>query len=126
MPARIGIDETSLKMRHDYVTAICDLDARKAGGVMYVADDRKETSVTPLFERLGQWGRRAIKHIAMDMFPPNINAARAALDEAEQRIGFDKFRIAEHLGDAVNQIRLQEHRALTAGGDHRLARTKYN
>ena len=126
MPARIGIDETSFQKRHEYVTVICDLDAPKGSGVLYVADDRKASSVEPFFERIGQWGRRAIKHIAMDMFPPYINAARAALDEAEKKIVFDKFHIAKHLGEAVNQVRLQEHRALKAAGDHRLARTKYS
>ena len=68
MPARIGIDETSFQKRHEYVTVICDLDAPKGGGVLYVADDRKETSVTQFFESLGQWGRRAIKEMAMSLW----------------------------------------------------------
>ena len=60
MPARIRIDERSFQKRHEYVTVVCDLDAPKDNGVLVVADDRNETSVTPFFERLGQWGRRAI------------------------------------------------------------------
>ena len=38
---RIGVDETSFQKRHEYVTFVCDLDGTQ-GGVLCVADDRKE------------------------------------------------------------------------------------
>ena len=36
-PERIGVNETSLRKRHDYVTVVSDHDE---GSVLYVADDR--------------------------------------------------------------------------------------
>jgi len=38
---------------------------------------------------------------------------------------FDKFHVAQHLGDAVDQVRKQEHRARTGAGDPILKGTKY-
>lgn len=124
-PVRVGVDETSFQKRHEYVTVVCDLDARKGAGVLFVADDRKESSLAPFFEQIGAWGRYGIEHVAMDMHQPFINATRAALADADRKIVFDKFHIAQHLGDAVNAIRIAEHRDLRANGDHRLAGTKH-
>ncbi len=124
-PVRIGVDETSFQKHHEYVTVVCDVDAPKGTGVLFVADDRKEASLAPFFEQTGAWGRHGIEHVAMDMHQPFINATRAALADADSRIVFDKFHVAKHLGDAVNDVRIAEHRALRAKGDHRLTGTKY-
>ena len=37
----------------------------------------------------------------------------------------DRFHVAKHLGDAVNRVRAEEHRALAAEGDLRLKKTRY-
>jgi transposase len=39
-PERIGVDETSFQKRHEYVTAVVDLDRPR---VLHVADHREET-----------------------------------------------------------------------------------
>ena len=124
-PVRFGVDETSFQKRHEYVTVVCDLDAPKGAGVLYVADDRKEASLAPFFEHLGQWGRFGVEHVAMDMHQPYITATHKALADAEHKIVFDKFHIAKHLGDAVNAVRLAENRELRAKGDDRLSGTKH-
>ena len=122
---RIGVDETSFQKRHEYVTVVCDLDATQ-GGVLYVADDRKESSLAPFFEQLGSQGCQQLQHVAMDMWPAYINATTKALDDADEKIVFDKFHIAKHLGDAVDQVRRDEHRRLHQQGDERLTHTKYD
>lgn len=38
---------------------------------------------------------------------------------------FDRFHVAKHLGDAVNEVRKDEHRGLLAEGDGRLKRTRF-
>lgn len=123
---RIGVDETSFQKRHEYVTVVCDLDAPKGAGVLYVGEDRTEASLSKFYAGLGDTGRDAIEQVAMDMWPAYIKATHRALAEADDKIVFDKFHVAKHLGDAVNAVRLEEHRTLSAAGDHRLARTKYS
>src|SRR5207244_1018228 len=44
----------------------------------------------------------------------------------KEKIGFDKFHVAGHLGEAVDRVRRREHKALKAEGDERLTGTKYD
>ena len=55
-----------------------------------------------------------IEEVAMDTFVLHINAVEQALPEAARKIVFDKLRIARNPRDAVNAMRLAEHRALLA------------
>jgi len=121
-PTAIGVDETSFQKRHEYVTVVNDLEA---GIVLHVADDRRQEALEGYFEELGAKGCAAFESIAMDMGAPFIAATRAFVPDADEKIVFDKFHIAQHLGDAVDRVRRQENRELRAQGDDRLVKTKY-
>ncbi len=121
-PTQIGVDETSFQKRHEYVTVVHDMDK---GVVVYVADHRKQEVLEAYFKGLGPKGCRKLKHIAMDMWAPYIGATRAHVPDADAKIVFDKFHIAQHLGDAVDQVRRRENRELVSEGNERLKRTKY-
>jgi transposase len=121
-PKRIGVDETSFQKRHEYVTTVNDLDA---GVVLYVADDRKQESLDAFYEELGEEGCAGLEAVVMDMWAPYIASTREHVPEAERKIVFDKFHVAKHLGDAVDQVRRQENRELRAEGDDRLVKSRY-
>lgn len=55
-----------------------------------------------------------------------MNSVRAHLAGAEGKIVFDKFHIAQHLGQAVDRVRRNEQRILKAAGDDRLTGTRYD
>jgi transposase len=93
--------------------------------VLYVGDDRTEESVRPFFEGLDASQREGIEAVAMDMWTPYMNVVEAYVPEAQKKICFDKFHVARHLGGAVDMVRKQEHRELTADDDARLKRSKY-
>ena len=59
----------------------------------------------------------------MDMWPGYIGAVAQALPEAA--IVFDKFHIKKHLNEAVDKVRRQEHRLLSAAGNPSLKGSKY-
>lgn len=59
------------------------------------------------------------------MREPYRKAVRAHVPAADAKIVFDKFHVMQHVGDAVDQVRKQEHRALAATGDTRLKGTQY-
>ena len=61
----------------------------------------------------------------MDMWKPYIASVRDHVPDADRKIAFDKFHIAKHLGDAVDQVRRQEHRQLSAVGDDTLKGSRY-
>jgi transposase len=121
-PRQIGVDETAFQKRHEYVTVVHDIDE---GVVVHVADDRKQEALEAYFEGLGSEACAALERIAMDMWAPYIAATRARVPDADAKIVFDKFHIAKHLGDAVDQVRRRENRELVAEGSERLKRTKY-
>lgn len=121
-PRCIGVDETSFQKRHEYVTSVVDIDA---GVVLHVADGRTQGALDEFYQMLGEDGCTAIEAVAMDMWPAYINSTREHISEADEKIVFDKFHIAMHLGNAVDQIRRQEHRTLLAQGDERLKKSKY-
>ena len=119
---RMGVDETSFQKRHEYVTVVTNLDTSK---VLYVADDRKTESLAGFYRGLTPGQLAAIEVVAMDMHQPFIKATHAFVPDAERKVAFDKFHVAKHLGDAVDLVRRQEHRALTEKGDHSLKGSKF-
>ena len=66
-----------------------------------------------------------VKLVAMDMWEPYIQVTKQYVPHAEQRIAFDRFHVAEHLGDAVDKVRREEHRAFLHAGDDRLGDPYY-
>lgn len=121
-PEAIGVDETSFQKRHEYVTVVIDL---KTSRVVYVADDRKKETLAEWFRSLGPRALANIKVVAMDMWPPYIEATREHVPGAEAKIVFDKYHVAAHLGGAMDQVRRSEHRVLMAMGDDRLKHLKH-
>ena len=122
-PRYVGVDETSFKKRHEYVTVVGDLERDR---VIHVSDDRSQGSLDAFWQRLRPEQRAAIEGVAMDMWEPYIRSTREYLADADQKIVFDKFHVAQHLGDAVDQVRRREHRARLAEGDPILKGTKYD
>lgn len=123
-PKTIGVDETAFQKRHEYVTLVNDLDA-DTPHVLYVADDRTKSALDGFYAMLGPEACTKIETISMDMWEAYISSTRAHVPEADQRIVFDKFHIAMHLGDAVDRVRREENRILRKNGDLRLVGSRY-
>ena len=96
------------------------------GRVLYVAEDRKQESLDGFWGTLTETQRDGIEAVAMDMWDPYVNSARAHVTEADRKIVFDKFHVAQHLGDAVDRVRRKENKTLKAAGDDRLTGTRYD
>jgi transposase len=62
----------------------------------------------------------------MDMWDPCATSTLNHLPDAQSKIVFDKFHIAKHLSEAVDQVRRRENTLLRAQGDDRLAGTRYD
>jgi len=119
----IGVDETSFQKRHEYVTVILD---RHRDVVLEVLDDRKA-------DTLEQWLRarpihhlRSVQTVTMDMWDPFILAVKNSIPDAEEKICFDRYHVAQHFGKALDKVRAQEQRQLVAAeGESPLTGTKY-
>jgi transposase len=122
-PTQIGVDETAFRKRHDYVTIVSD---QQEGNVLHVGSDRRKETLKAWYESLTEEQRESIQSVSMDMWPAYINATLESLPEAEEKIAFDKFHVAKYLGEAVDKVRRQEHKALMAEGYEDLKGSKHD
>ena len=118
----MGVDEKAFRKGHRYVTLVTDLDRNR---VLYVAEDRKQSSLDGFWKTLSAEQLASIEGVAMDMWDPYENSIRQHLPQAEEKIVYDKFHVAKHLGEAVDRVRRAENQVLRAAGDERLVGTKY-
>jgi transposase len=121
-PRFLGVDEKAIAKRHQYGTLLNDLEH---GCVLEVSKDRRKESLQACFDSLGAGALGRVEAIAMDMWEPFIQTTRAAVPEADAKIVFDRFHIAKHLGEAVDQVRRAENRKLVSEGDTRLVGSKH-
>ncbi len=122
-PRYLGIDETSFQKRHEYVSIVTNLEGTR---VLYVGDDRTRESLDGFWETLPPEHLASIEAVAMDMWEPYIRSTEAHIPDAWSKIVFDKYHVAQHLNEAVDQVRRQENRELVAEGKDWLKRTKYD
>jgi len=121
-PKQISVDETSYRKGHDYVTVVTDQDQ---AAVLHVAENRGTGSLAEFYDLLSVEQKSGIESVCMDMWPAYIKATRDAIPEADSKIAFDRFHVAQYLGKAVDQVRRQEHRQLSRQGDERMKGSKY-
>lgn len=120
----IGIDETSFQKRHEYVTVILD---RNRDIVLDVLDDRKAQSLENWLRDRPAHHLASVQTVTMDMWDPFIKAVRASIPEADMKICFDHFHVAQHFSRALDKVRAQEHRQyFTTEGESPLSGTKYD
>jgi transposase len=118
----IGVDEKAFRKGHRYLTLVNDLDRSR---VLYVAEDRRQSSLDGFWPTLTDEQRDGIQAVAMDMWDPYVASTKEHLPSAASKIVFDKFHIAKHLSEAVDQVRRQENKQLRGEGDDRLVGSKY-
>ena len=118
--AHLGIDEKSFRKGHNYISVLTDLDHSR---VLDVAEGRDKAACDKLFAGLGDEQRMEVKAIAMDMWRAYINAAEEHLPGTD--IVHDRFHVSQHLNQAIDRVRRQEHKALQKENDDTLKKSKW-
>jgi transposase len=118
----MGVDEKAFRKGHSYLTVVCDLERST---VEHVSEDRTTESLKSYYASLTGPQRRGIEAVAMDMWEPYIQATLQALPLAAQKIVFDRFHIMKQMNQAVDRVRLAEHRQLSELGYDSLKGTKH-
>lgn len=118
----IGVDETSARKGHSYLTIVHD---KATGNVIHVGTGRDTETIDGFYR---EWKDHlwAVRSVSMDLWPAFIGGARKWLEDADSRICFDRFHVAGFFGKAVDQVRKRECRDLKAEGDESLKGTKYD
>jgi transposase len=101
----IGIDETSAARGQDYITLFCDLDRPR---VVYGTEDRDQATVGQFAQELAAHGGdpARVTEVCCDMSPGFIRGIGEHLPAAA--ITFDRYHLAQQLGQALDQVRRQE------------------
>lgn len=118
----LGVDEKAFRKGHQYMTVVCDLDRST---VEHIGEDRKAESLVAFYDQLTERQRDGIEAVAMDMWAPYVEATVRCVPDARRKIVFDRFHIVSHMGEAIDMVRRQEHRALMETGDETLKGTKH-
>jgi transposase len=110
----VGIDETSSRRGHEYVSVFADLDERRA---VFVVEGRDHETVQAFWCLLGMHGSDPgqVEEVCQDMSEPVLKGVLEHLPKAE--ITFDRYLIKSHLSQAVDEVRrgeVKHHRELLA------------
>lgn len=102
---QVGIDETSSKRGHNYVTIVVDLKESKS---IFATEGKDNTTIGLFKDDLVKHGGdpEAIVDVSCDMSPAFIKGIEENLPNAQ--ITFDKFHIIKTLNTAVDEVRRQE------------------
>jgi len=103
----IGIDDTSIKKGHNYVTVVADMEGRR---VIDVQEGKCSAAITKFAVQLETKGgvSEQIADVCIDMSPAYISGVEDTFPNAN--ITFDKFHIIQKLNEAMNIVRKEERR----------------
>ena len=95
----LAVDEIARRRGHNYMTVISD---QQTGAVLEVADGRETESFAGFLRGLSAKQRKAIRTVSMDMWRAYIAAVEQVLGDADKKICFDPFHVAQQLNRAVD------------------------
>jgi len=100
-----GVDETSSKRGHNYVSLFVDLEGPKT---LFVTEGKDASTLSRFKEDLEshKGDAEAIEEICCDMSPAFISGAETNFPNAQ--ITFDKFHVIKILNEAVDKVRREE------------------
>lgn len=102
---RVGMDETSAKRGHDYVSFFFDMDERR---LLFGTEGKDHETVKAFAKDLEahNGSPEKITAASLDMSKAFIKGVREALPNAE--ITFDHFHLIQHMNDALGKVRAEE------------------
>lgn len=104
---QIGIDETSVKKGHEYITVVHDLEAKR---LLFACPGRDHATVTTFAQDLTAHGGnpKAVAHVCMDMSAAYTKGVGKTLPQAA--ISFDRFHVVALANEAMDAVRREEMR----------------
>jgi len=101
----IGIDETSVKKGHQYITVVHDLQAKR---LLFATSGKDNTTVESFTKDLAAHGGQpqAIEHVCMDMSAAFAKGVRENLPQAQ--ISYDRFHVIAMASAAMDEVRKTE------------------
>jgi transposase len=102
---KVGLDETSTKKGHKYVTIGVDLDQRRVFEVVTGKDSKAVEALGEFLEGHGS-PRSEVEQLSIDMSPAFISGCMDTFGNG--KITFDRFHVTKVVGDALDKLRRLE------------------
>jgi len=104
---QLGVDETSQKKGHNYITTAIDLEARK---VIHVVEGKDAKTLENIANYMISKGvdPDTVEHASIDLSPAFIKGLRDSFPKAE--VHFDRFHVKKLLNEAMDEVRRVERR----------------
>jgi transposase len=108
---KVGIDETSVKKGHEYITVVHDLEAKR---LLFACPGRDHETVAAFAQDLTAHGGdpEAVEHVCMDMSAAYTKGVGKSLPQAA--ISFDRFHVVALANEAMDAVRREEMRTQPA------------
>jgi len=108
---QIGVDETSAKKGHEYITVVHDLEAKR---LLFACPGRNHETMTAFVDDLRGHGGdpEAVEHVCMDMSAAYTKGATQVLPKAS--ISYDRFHVIALANEAMDTVRRDEMRTSAA------------
>lgn len=102
---QLGIDETSTRKGHNYISVFVDLLLRE---IVYATPGKDAPTIANFCSELKRHNGspEKITNVTMDMSPAFISGAKEHLPQAE--VTFDKFHVIMQLNEAIDAVRRSE------------------
>jgi len=102
---QLGIDETSSKKGHKYITVGVDIEARR---VIHATEGKNAKTIEKIKDYLisKSVNPKQIQHASIDLSPSFISGLKNNFPDAE--IHFDRFHVKKLLNEAMDQVRKLE------------------
>jgi transposase len=103
----VGIDETSLRKGHNYITVVHDLEQKR---LLFACEGKGHETVVDFASDLKAHGGdpAQIEHVCQDMSAAYVKGVKQALPEAQ--ISFDRFHVVAMANEAMDAVRREETR----------------
>lgn len=103
--SQVGVDETSAKRGHDYMTMVYDLVARR---LLHVSEGKDQATIESFAASLCRHGGdpKNIAEVSADMSPAFAKGVKDYLPNAE--ITYDRFHVTKLMTEAVDKVRRSE------------------
>ena len=104
---RIGVDETSAKKGHAYITVVHDLEQKR---LLFACPGRDQATLATFARDLAAHGGdpAAVEHVCMDMSAAYTKGVTQALLKAS--ISYDRFHVIALANEAMDAVRREEMR----------------
>ena len=119
---QLGIDEIAVFKGHKYLTLVYQLNAG-VRRLLWCGTDRKTDTLLTFFKEFSPERCARLEYICTDMWAPFLDAIRQCAPEALNIL--DRFHIMKKFGEAIDQIRRDEHKAFKAEGQSVLEKARW-